>query len=201
MLLAEDNPVNQEVTRAMLASFGLEATIAGNGAEAPRRFRAGVSTSCWMDCQMPGRDGYEATRRLRALEPPGGDAGRTGTAPTVPVIALTAHAMQGDREICLAAGMDDYLTKPFSAAELKRILEKWLGAAASADAPPQHAPRGGRLDPSALEDLRELERAGAEGLLSRIVRTYIADSRQRLDAWRRRWIPRTRNGSGRPPTP
>jgi HPt (histidine-containing phosphotransfer) domain-containing protein len=90
--------------------------------------------------------------------------------------------MQGDRETCLAAGMDDYLAKPFSTAELKKTLGKWLCGTSPEAAAERLAPRGGRLDPAALDDLRELERAGARGLLSRIVKTYLADSRKRMDA-------------------
>jgi len=110
VLLAEDNPVNQEVTRAMLASFGLEVTIAGNGSEALEALSRGRFDIVLMDCQMPGMDGYEATRQVRERESSGACPG--GPAPRIPIVALTAHAMQGDRETCLAAGMDDYLAKP-----------------------------------------------------------------------------------------
>jgi HPt (histidine-containing phosphotransfer) domain-containing protein len=108
-------------------------------------------------------DGYEATKRIRARE-----SGNSGAPSRVPIVALTAHAMQGDREFCLAAGMDDYLAKPFSSAELKKILEKWL--------------RHPHLDIEALKKLRELERRGSQGLLDRMIRTYLSDSRKRLDA-------------------
>jgi len=180
VLLAEDNPVNQEVTRAMLASFGLEVTIAGNGSEALEALSRGRFDIVLMDCQMPGMDGYEATRQVRERESSGACPG--GPAPRIPIVALTAHAMQGDRETCLAAGMDDYLAKPFSTAELKKTLGKWLCGTSPEAAAERLAPRGGRLDPAALDDLRELERAGAKGLLSRIVKTYLTDSRKRMDA-------------------
>ncbi len=180
VLLAEDNPVNQEVTRAMLASFGFEVAIAGSGSEALEAMSGGRFDAVLMDCQMPGMDGYEATREVRARESSG--AGPAGSAPRIPIIALTAHAMQGDREACLAAGMDDYLAKPFSAADLQKTLGKWLGGTAPAEAAECPAPRGGRLNPAALEDLRTLERSGAKGLVSRIVKTYLADSRRRMEA-------------------
>jgi CheY-like chemotaxis protein len=181
VLLAEDNPVNQEVTRAMLAAIGLQATVVENGALALDASAAERFDAILMDCQMPGMDGYEATRKLREREE--ASRGPGGAVPHIPVIALTAHAMQGDREICLSAGMDDYLAKPFSAAALKKVLAKWLCGPppreAMASLPP---PRHGRLDPLMLEDLRRLERAGSKGLVGRMVRTYLADSRKRLDA-------------------
>ena len=173
--------MNQEVTSAMLASFGLEATIVGNGSEALEALSNERFDAVLMDCQMPGMDGYEATKdgcgsgSRRAAVP-------AGRPPRIPIVALTAHAMQGDREICLAAGMDDYLAKPFSAADLKRVLEKWIGGIVPDGAAAMSLRASSRLDPSALDDLRQLERSGAKGLLARIVRTYLADSRQRLDA-------------------
>ena len=111
VLLVEDNDLNQEVACAMLGNAGHRVEIAGNGAEAvdicaQRRFDCVL-----MDCQMPGMDGYEATRRIRAHETASG-------APRTPIVALTANAMNGDRERCLQAGMDDFLAKPFDAPAL-----------------------------------------------------------------------------------
>jgi len=125
VLLAEDNPVNQEVTRAMLASFGLEATIVGNGSEALEALSGDGFDAVLMDCQMPGMDGYEATKEVRKRE--SSKSGPEGSPPRIPIIALTAHAMQGDREFCLAAGMDDYLTKPIRAESLREITWKVAG--------------------------------------------------------------------------
>jgi CheY-like chemotaxis protein len=122
VLLAEDNPVNQEVASAMLAHIGCQVDVVSDGRkalEALDRFRYNL---IFMDCQMPEIDGYEATRAIRARE------AMSETASRLPIIALTAHAMEGDREACLSAGMDDYLSKPFTKEQLQKVLEKWLKA-------------------------------------------------------------------------
>jgi CheY-like chemotaxis protein len=118
VLLVEDNLVNQEVAAGLLESLGCEATVAPNGQQALRLLLpAHEFDLVLMDCQMPVMDGYEATRRLRNDERQRGGH--------VPIIALTANAMVGDREQCLAAGMDDFLSKPFQLPELKRLLGRW----------------------------------------------------------------------------
>ncbi|MEM1448882.1 MAG: response regulator [Planctomycetota bacterium] len=116
VLLVEDNPVNQRVARALLKRCGIEPEVADNGVEAVAMTSAGRYDLVLMDCQMPEMDGFEATRRIRALTV-GGD---------VPIIALTANAMEGDRERCLDAGMNDYLSKPLRHAELQTALERWM---------------------------------------------------------------------------
>jgi two-component system, sensor histidine kinase len=121
VLLAEDNVVNQEVAKSLLAVLACECTVAENGlravelATAPNDFDLVL-----MDCQMPEMDGFEATRRVRQHEGPLGLH--------LPIIALTANAMVGDREQCLAAGMDDFLSKPFQLHQLADMLERWSGA-------------------------------------------------------------------------
>jgi signal transduction histidine kinase/DNA-binding response OmpR family regulator len=110
VLVAEDNLVNQQVVRMMLANLGLEADVAANGQEVLGMAARGRYAAILMDCQMPVMDGFEATRRLRA----GGD--------TTPIIAVTANALHGDRERVIEAGMDDYLSKPISVASLQRAL-------------------------------------------------------------------------------
>jgi CheY-like chemotaxis protein len=127
VLLVEDNQVNQKVTALTLRRLGYEVETASNGrlaieAAEKRRFAAIL-----MDCQMPVMDGYEATRRIRALEPAGGRR--------VPIIAMTANAMEGDREKCLEAGMDDYLAKPVTGKSLHSKLELWIGNSHSAGRP------------------------------------------------------------------
>jgi PAS domain S-box-containing protein len=118
VLLVEDNMVNQKVAGALLGKLGCKHVAVGNGEEALARLREESFDVVLMDCQMPVMDGFEATRRLRA--------GETGNAmQSVAVIAMTANAMQGDREACLAAGMDDYLAKPVSNAALKQALSRW----------------------------------------------------------------------------
>ena len=105
ILLADDNDTNREVLAGLIESFGAEVLVAATGDEAVDLARKRLPDAILMDIQMPGCDGYEATRRIRAGEQPGR---------RVPIIALTAHAMAGDREKCLAAGMDDYLSKPIA---------------------------------------------------------------------------------------
>ncbi len=116
VLLVEDNPVNQKVALLQLERLGCRADLATNGLEAIEAYKRGEYDVILMDCQMPVMDGFEATRMLRTLEMPGR---RT------PIIALTAHAMKGDRDRCLAAGMDDYLAKPVERGALARTLKRW----------------------------------------------------------------------------
>ena len=118
VLLVEDNLVNQKVAAALLAKLGHTVVLADDGRAALSQLAAGNIDLVLMDCQMPEMDGFEATRRLRA-----GEAG--AIAATLPVIAMTANAMSGDREACLAAGMDDYLAKPFKRDDLVALLERW----------------------------------------------------------------------------
>ncbi|WP_244973851.1 ATP-binding protein [Ectopseudomonas mendocina] len=118
VLLVEDNPVNQTVIEAMLRSLGYQVSLVGDGQQAVQSCSQQDYAAILMDCRLPLMDGYEATRQIRQLE-----QGRQ-----VPIIALTANALQGDREACLEAGMNDYLAKPFKRADLQRILLRWLPA-------------------------------------------------------------------------
>ncbi|HCA7571262.1 TPA: response regulator [Pseudomonas aeruginosa] len=118
ILLVEDNPVNQTVIEAMLRSLGYHVTLVADGIQAVRSAERQRYDAILMDCRLPVLDGYSATREIRAQE-----NGRR-----VPIIALTANALQGDRENCLQAGMNDYLAKPFKRAELQRILQRWIGS-------------------------------------------------------------------------
>lgn len=118
VLIVEDNPVNQVVARGYLKMLGCTCSVADNGLRAIEALTAPHSYDLvLMDCQMPELDGLEATRRIRANEVYG--------KARIPIIALTANAMAGDREVCLAAGMDDFLSKPFQRDELTEILDKW----------------------------------------------------------------------------
>ncbi|MBK5513357.1 ATP-binding protein [Pseudomonas sp. TH15] len=116
VLLVEDNPVNQTVIEAMLRSLGFTVSVATDGAQAVRSAESLIFEAILMDCRLPIIDGYEATRQIRQL--PGGL--------DVPIIALTANALQGDREACLSAGMNDYLAKPFKRTDLQQILQRWV---------------------------------------------------------------------------
>lgn len=118
VLLVEDNPVNQTVIEAMLRSLGYQVSLVGDGQQAVQSCAQQDYAAILMDCRLPLMDGYEATRQIRQLE----------HGSRVPIIALTANALQGDREACLQAGMNDYLAKPFKRADLQRILLRWLPA-------------------------------------------------------------------------
>jgi CheY-like chemotaxis protein len=119
ILVAEDNPVNQKVTILQLRRLGFEADIAKNGQEALTKWREGAHPLILMDCQMPELDGYEVTRRIREIEKASG-------AVPVKIIAMTASAVEGDREICLQNQMDDYIPKPVVLSRLKETLERNL---------------------------------------------------------------------------
>ncbi|HKS98645.1 MAG TPA: PAS domain S-box protein, partial [Rugosimonospora sp.] len=119
VLLAEDNDINQVVAVETLALLGYETDVAGNGLEAVRLAGMRRYQAILMDCQMPRMDGFEATRELRRREPPG---------TRVPIIAMTAGALQEDRQRCLDAGMDDYLAKPIDPDDLRTTLERWTAA-------------------------------------------------------------------------
>ncbi|MEE4376007.1 MAG: response regulator [Candidatus Competibacteraceae bacterium] len=122
ILLAEDNPINQQVALTMLEQVGYQADLANNGLEALNAIMRQPYDLVLMDCQMPEMDGFEATRRIRALE----EGQQQETRWHTPIIALTAHAMEKDREYCLTAGMDDYMTKPFTQQQLAGLLRRWL---------------------------------------------------------------------------
>jgi signal transduction histidine kinase/CheY-like chemotaxis protein len=120
VLVVEDNPVNQRVARAMLNKLGCQSDMAGNGREGIERMRHERYALVLMDCQMPELDGYAATRAIRENER------RTGQ-PRTPIVALTANALEGDEARCIDAGMDAYLSKPFSLAALRDTLSRWAG--------------------------------------------------------------------------
>jgi CheY-like chemotaxis protein len=132
LLLIEDNPVNQAVACAMLELLGCEVTVASDGIEGASIFAARQFDVVLMDCQMPKLDGYGATARIRAFEQ---QAGRVRT----PVVALTANALEGDRVKCLQAGMDEFLTKPFTKEQLRQVLGACMAAATANDSRQQSA--------------------------------------------------------------
>ncbi|MBQ0799676.1 MAG: response regulator [Porticoccaceae bacterium] len=119
ILVAEDNVVNQKVAQAMFKFLGCDVTIANNGEEAVNACKDGDFDMIFMDCQMPVMDGYDASGAIRDWEQAAG-------AVRIPIVALTANATEGDREKCLAAGMDDYLSKPFSGDQIQEKVEKWI---------------------------------------------------------------------------
>ena len=148
VLVAEDNEVNQLVIEAMLGKRGFAVDLANDGSEALAKLAHGTYAAVFMDCQMPNLDGYAATGRIRAQEA-GGER--------LPVIAMTAHAMKGDRERCLEAGMDDYLSKPLRPEALDEVLERWLGLepAAAAGPPPAEAAADALVDAARMRTFRQ----------------------------------------------
>jgi two-component system, sensor histidine kinase and response regulator len=167
ILLAEDNPVNQKLAMRLLQKLGAEVQIASNGIEALQALRESEFDAVLMDCQMPQMDGYEATRQLRAPE------GRVKN-PLIPVIALTAHALATDRTKCLAAGMNDYLTKPINPKHLQEALTKALpplDQRADSGGAPGGAPGAALFDESALLARTDGDRDFARELLHLFTRS------------------------------
>lgn len=180
ILLVEDNPVNQEVASVMLQRLGVTLKIANNGQEALDHVQFESFDLVLMDCQMPVMDGFEATARMRERE-------KSLGLPAIPIIALTANAISGDREHCLARGMDDYLSKPFSQSQLHQALSRWLRTRAASrvvDEPAPFSPKAGveatatptgaeiEIDQQVIRQLRELR----EGLLLRIIQLFRTTS-------------------------
>jgi two-component system sensor histidine kinase/response regulator len=133
LLLVEDNADNQKLAARLLEKYGYRCDIASNGVEALERMTRENYPLILMDCQMPEMDGFEATAAIRKHEQP---------QPRIPIVAMTAHALAGDRERCLAAGMDDYLPKPINEADLVGTLRRWLTVAAERTVAPSAVPPG-----------------------------------------------------------
>ncbi len=169
VLLAEDNKINQKVAAKMLDQLGCEVEIVGDGLEALKKWEEAKFDVILMDVRMPRMDGYRATAEIRRREQ--AQAG----GPHLPIIAMTAHAMQGDRERCLAAQMDDYLSKPVALAELAQALGRWATQPRTTPDPiPRPALRISRLRELSQGEV-EFERELLECLL-----TDIASGMDRL---------------------
>ncbi len=174
VLVAEDNPVNQAVAGAMLESLGVAYRLADNGRSALDRIAHEAFDLVLMDCQMPEMDGFETTSRIR-------DRQRSGALRQhLPIVALTANAVAGDRERCLAAGMDDYLSKPFGRQQLAAILQRWLPQppVAAAAAPAEIGDEA--INPRTLDTIRQLPGPNGELLVQKVVAAYLGDAPARL---------------------
>ncbi|MYM91663.1 response regulator, partial [Rugamonas sp. FT82W] len=190
VLLAEDNPVNVEVAGAMLEGLGLEVSRACNGEQALQAVQAGEFDLILMDCQMPVMDGFAATTEIRRREQ------QRGRGRSVPIIAITANALQGDRESCLAAGMDDYLSKPFTQQALGQTISRWISLPRLAPAPPApetpaapavaapHSQINSQINRQALQNIRALSATNGDALLDRVLHAYLDDTPSHLHTLR-----------------
>lgn len=203
VLLVEDNPVNREYAHALLERLGCEVTMAENGREGVGAWLQDRFDVVLMDCQMPVMDGFEATRTIREHENRQGSRDLRGRKRS-PIIALTANAMEGDRQRCIDAGFDDYLAKPFREFELEAVLTQWVQApskndkhartqrfaALSVTPEVMHAAPGTHLgladdkpifDAAALEQLQLPLPGGKETLARKTVRMYLDTTPKLLD--------------------
>ena len=186
VLLVEDNPINQGVAKAMLAKIGLQWALANHGGEAVDLVRAGDFDLVLMDCQMPVMNGFAATAAIRRLP--------DGRSACLPIIALTANAMQGDEQACRDAGMNGFLAKPYTLVALYSMLAAWLpapgpaaahrsdptpmpAAAARAAEAEQEAPA---IHQAAIDALRELEEPGSTELVTQLVSSFLASADRNL---------------------
>jgi len=175
VLLVEDNPVNQQVAARMLEKMGHRVDVAGNGLEAVVAVREIPYAAVLMDCQMPEMDGYDATRAIRRL--PGRER--------IPIIAMTASAMETDRRRCLDAGMDDHLPKPVQLVQLRDRLDRWLAEAAPA---PAAGGAGGPvvveeppLDPEVLAGLRQLGAESGRDIVHQLTTLFLSTAIETLE--------------------
>ncbi len=203
ILVADDNETNLMVAVQMLRRLGCHAEVAANGLEVIEALKKIPFDAVLMDCQMPEMDGYTATRAIRA--------GEQASGRHVPIIAMTANAMRGDRETCLSAGMDDYLPKPVKIQDLDRVLKRWVTSVSAVPAPRRkgagrkrpalaaHAqeppatplappadapPPDDLLDRDVLGQLREADRAGGNGFLANLIARFMQEVPERIAALR-----------------
>lgn len=176
VLLAEDNEVNQEIAYEYLMRLGCSVTVVENGHQAVDRFTNGAFDIVLMDVQMPEMDGIEATRRIRDIE-----AGSGG--PRTPIIAATAHAFQEDREKCTDAGMDDFLSKPFTSKDIEPLLDRWLNQRPDSQTEPDGADGAEKakrdetendmLDRRTIAQLRSLDSSGEDRIFRKVAGVFI----------------------------
>jgi signal transduction histidine kinase/CheY-like chemotaxis protein/HPt (histidine-containing phosphotransfer) domain-containing protein len=171
ILLAEDNSVNQKVATRTLEKLGYYVDVVANGAEAVEKLEHGLYDAILMDCQMPDMDGYAATREIRR---------RQGSSGRAIIIAMTASAMAGDREKCLKAGMDDYVTKPVRSEDLQQILQKNL--AKNAGGPAAVAADTGHLagDPELVARVKELEQEVGRSAMQELIGEFLNETARSL---------------------
>jgi signal transduction histidine kinase/DNA-binding response OmpR family regulator len=189
ILLAEDNITNQKVALSTLIKFGYSADVVKNGKEAVEALKKIPYDIVLMDCQMPGMDGYEATDKIRKWEKKLKDGSAdcsdsnlesTAGSKRVPIIAMTAHALKGDRKKCLNAGMDDYIAKPIHPKKLCDVIEKWLNepeGTVEAKIVHDSSPKDDIFDKNSFLD----RLLGDEDLAKEIIKGFIEDSLRQID--------------------
>ncbi|MBI2433973.1 MAG: response regulator [Candidatus Hydrogenedentes bacterium] len=175
VLVTDDNDVNQQVAVEILEAYGCVVTVASDGAEAQQLVASREFDVVFMDCQMPNVDGYTATRWIREQQ---------GTHTRTPIIAMTAHAMKGDREKCLAAGMDDYISKPIDPETVLKVLNRWLPN----QAPPEQTPVK-TLEPHDDHPVLDMKQAmavtgGRMEMLKRITAVFLKHTPNRIEELR-----------------
>jgi signal transduction histidine kinase/DNA-binding response OmpR family regulator len=192
VLLVEDNPVNREVSTGMLELLGYHVTVAEDGQQALAKSAAESFDLILMDCQMPVMDGFTATAKIRDRE-------QQTHAARLPIIALTANAMDGDRERCLKTGMDDYLSKPFSQQALAEVLSRWYVRRDQRQTPdsqsatthpggsenrPSTASPATHIDRTAWASITALQRPGKPNLLHKTISLYLTSAQAQVDGLR-----------------
>lgn len=168
VLVVDDNVTNRLVARRQLEALGYRVVAVASGVEALERLESDPFDAVLMDCQMPHMDGYETTRRLRQRE-----SGETRQL----VVAVTAHAMKGERQRCLDAGMDDYLSKPYRSEDLAAILEQWLAA-------PRSGEPSAALDSERIDSLKRLGQKSGKDVLGEVIQSYRERGWELLDDMR-----------------
>lgn len=172
MLVAEDNSVNQKVAVRMLEKLGFRADVAGNGVEAVNAILYIPYDIVFMDCQMPEMDGYEATAQIRKID---------GSGRRTIVVAMTANALLGDRERCLSAGMDDYISKPIRQTDLIVVINRWLAIVQVLDRKSNNGDaRDKLLDESTLVELKELVNEDDTDLVEQLLTIFIHETPDRI---------------------
>ena len=176
VLLAEDNPVNQAVAVGMLEKIGCDTVVAINGNDAIEKLQGQHFDVLLMDCEMPVMDGFEATAAIRAANFSRSD---------IPIIALTANAIDGDRERCLAAGMQGYLSKPVTVEKLHGTLSEWLSAEPNSRVEKTEKImseyRDNSIDAESLDSIRNLQGIGGDRMVRRVVDLYVSNSSMLMD--------------------
>jgi CheY-like chemotaxis protein len=182
ILIVDDNQINQLVATGILENLGLAAECASDGQEALQQLKTAPAdapyTLVLMDCQMPVLDGYETTAEIRQ-----GNAGKIYEA--LPIIAMTANAMEGDKERCITAGMDDYLPKPIEPGAVKEKLIQWLKPVAKTEETKKAAPKAEKNQPDAWNRADALSRLGGdESMITTVLEMYLKDNEERMDQLR-----------------